>query len=174
MWTRGCQVFTTKPVQLLLKNSPKLAQSRFEWVKFTFQVLNITLLGSLQPTVMKYNLRQQCWSGPILRENHGLGNTGWTGHPCRVFLHLWLNKVSKNFRTKQSSNWRIKKTLQLILQNWADIPHINVAGKYNFINRPIFINNAYLKFSELNQVQIKEQNLKMFGLKLMKYNEEFE
>jgi len=29
---QGCQVFTTNPAQLLLKTSPKLAQSRFQEV----------------------------------------------------------------------------------------------------------------------------------------------
>ncbi len=41
----------------------KLAQSHFEGgspVKFAFQGLNITLLGSLQPADMKNNPRQQC------------------------------------------------------------------------------------------------------------------
>ncbi len=60
---QGCQVFATKPAQLLLKTSPKLAQSHFEGgfpVKFAFQGLNITLLGSLQPADMKNNPRQQC------------------------------------------------------------------------------------------------------------------
>ncbi len=61
--TQGCQVFATKPAQLLLKTSPKLAQSHFKGgspVKFAFQGLNITLLGSLQPADMKNNPRQQC------------------------------------------------------------------------------------------------------------------
>ncbi len=60
---QGCQVFATKPAQLLLKTILKLSQSHFEGgsqVKFAFQGLNITLLGSLQPTDMKNNLRQQC------------------------------------------------------------------------------------------------------------------
>ncbi len=60
---QGCQVFSTKPAQLLLKTSSKLAQSHFEGgspVKFAFQGLNITLLGSLQPADMKNNPRQQC------------------------------------------------------------------------------------------------------------------
>ncbi len=60
---QGCQVFATKPAQLLLKTTPKLAQSHFKGgspVKFAFQGLNITLLGSLQPADMKNNPRQQC------------------------------------------------------------------------------------------------------------------
>ncbi len=60
---QGCQVFATKPAQLLHKTTPKLAQSHFEGgspLKFTFQGLNITLLGSLQPADMKNNPRQQC------------------------------------------------------------------------------------------------------------------
>ncbi len=59
---QGCQVFPTKPAKLLLKTS-QLAQSHFEGgspVKFAFQGLNITLLGSLQPADMKNNPRQQC------------------------------------------------------------------------------------------------------------------
>ncbi len=55
---QGCQVFATKFAQLLLKTSPKLAKSHLEGcspVKFAFQGLNITLLGSLQPTDMKNN-----------------------------------------------------------------------------------------------------------------------
>ncbi len=72
---QGWQVFATKPAQLLLKTSPKLAQSHFEGgspVKFAFQGLNITLLGSLQPADMKNNPRQQCQSSPIPQENHNL------------------------------------------------------------------------------------------------------
>ncbi len=65
---QGCQVFTTKHAQLLLKTSPKIAQLRFEGVplvkialrgvkyvffggvplvRVSFYGLNITLLGSL-------------------------------------------------------------------------------------------------------------------------------
>ncbi len=55
----GCQVFATKPAQLLLKTSP-IAFRGVSPLKFAFQGLNITLLGSLQPADMKNNPRQQC------------------------------------------------------------------------------------------------------------------
>ncbi len=56
---QGCQVFATKPAQLLLKTSP-IAFRGGSLVKFAFRGLNITLLGSLQPADMKNNPRQQC------------------------------------------------------------------------------------------------------------------
>ncbi len=59
---QGCQVFATTPPPPPIFYS-KLAQSHFEGgspVKFAFQGLNITLLGSLQTADMKNNPRQQC------------------------------------------------------------------------------------------------------------------
>ncbi len=74
---QGCQVFTTKPAQLLLKTSPIAFRGGFiafrgvkcmfndrnSLVKFTFRGkihIPIMLLGSLQPTDMKNNPQQQC------------------------------------------------------------------------------------------------------------------
>ncbi len=68
--TQGCQVLTTKPAQLLLKTSPIMFKGSpplkiafwsgkihifggVPLVKFAFQGLNITLLGSLQPMDIK-------------------------------------------------------------------------------------------------------------------------
>ncbi len=55
---QGCQVKQQNPPNCY----SKLAQSHFEGgspVKFAFQGLNITLLGSLQPADMKNNPRQK-------------------------------------------------------------------------------------------------------------------
>ncbi len=74
---QGCQVFATKPAQLLLKTSPIAFRGGFPGKnripgskihifrrgssnKICIPGLNITLLGSLQPEDMKNNLRQQC------------------------------------------------------------------------------------------------------------------
>ncbi len=63
---QGCQVFATKPAQLLLKTSPIAFRGGFpgkvpgsKYSIPAFQGLNITLLGSRQPTDMKNNPRQQ-------------------------------------------------------------------------------------------------------------------
>ncbi len=60
---QGCQVFTTKPAQLLLKTSPIVFRggvphkNRIPGGKIhVFSAgINITLLGSLQPADMKNN-----------------------------------------------------------------------------------------------------------------------
>ncbi len=80
-YRQGCQVFSAKPAQLILKTSPEVAQllfrgdplvkivfrevkytffGRVPLVKVAFQGLNITLLGLPQPADMKNIPWKEC------------------------------------------------------------------------------------------------------------------
>lgn len=71
-WGKGCQVFTIKPSQLLLRTTPITfwgGKSKYFWwkilVKITFRGVNIMLSLSLQPTDLKNNPQQNCRLGNI-------------------------------------------------------------------------------------------------------------
>ncbi len=83
-YTQGCQVFTTKPAQLLLKTSPMpfrgcpLVKIVFLGLKYTFfaevplvkfalQGLNITLLGALQSA----DIKTTCGNSVKVAQFHG-------------------------------------------------------------------------------------------------------
>ncbi len=71
---QGCQVFTTKPAQLLLKTSPKRVQSRFEGgppVKIAFRGVKYTFFGGIP--LVRFAL--QGLNITFLEANLALGNT---------------------------------------------------------------------------------------------------